>query len=239
MNKEYFKILKEINSLEKSVEFLESENQEESARVEKLRAKEQQAQEEVKSWRGDLKSKRLEAQKNENLISALDTRLAKAQADARSSFDSKHVEALEREIEKLNVESEEAQDLGLEILESLEELEAHISEKENFLKGITETIEEIKVDVDEVCAKNQNEIEIKRKRISSALELLPENFKTAYQSVQKKRLPVSSFTKITAGKCAVCKMSVDKTKEAQVEEQLAIKTCSSCGRIFIPNQALY
>lgn len=239
MNKEYFKILKEINSLEGDVSSLEAENQQETYRVDKLTAREEETRDELRRLQEELKEKKLESQKNENLLVSLDVKVKKSAADMRASTDSKHMEAQERERERYEAELEQAETYGFEILEKIDELSGLISEKETFLAGIGETIAEIKAEVDEVAAKNQVQIDSKQKRVDSALEQLPKNFQSAYQSVKSKNLSISSFTKIVAGKCAVCKMSVDRTKESQVEDQLAIKSCSSCGRIFIPNQALY
>ena len=239
MNKEYFKILKEINSLESEIAKLEAENQEETYRVAKLKEREREALEEEQTLEGLLKQEKLEAQKSENLIVSLDAKIKKAASDLRSSFDSKHLEALEREIVKYESELELAQEHGLELLEKIEDLEAQVDEKRGFLKGIDETIREIAQEVAEISAKNQTQIDSKQKRIEIALEQIPPAFQSAYQSVKSKELAFSSFAKIENGRCSVCKSVVDRSKVEQVETHLAIKTCSLCGRIFIPNQALY
>jgi len=90
-----------------------------------------------------------------------------------------------------------------------------------------------------VSGVNQKQIDSLEKRIESNKEQLPENFIRAHEQVKSKKLSMGSFTSIAQGKCNVCKMSVDKTKEKEVEENLALKTCSSCGRIFIPKESLY
>ena len=239
MNQEYFKILKEINSLEQNISSLESVNDSELNRLAKLNDKKSDAQTQCDQLKSSLKEHRLLAQKNENELSSIDARLVKIKADIGGSFDSKEMELLDNEKQKLSTQLDNLESEGFELLEKIEELEQQIKDKETFEQGITETIDEIKEEVDQVTGENQVKIETLKTRIESLLGQLPENFVNTYQKLKLKKLSVSLFTKVQAGRCFVCKMGIDKTREAQVEEQLLLKTCSSCGRIFIPNQALY
>ncbi|MCO4755851.1 MAG: hypothetical protein KC478_15325 [Bacteriovoracaceae bacterium] len=239
MNQEYFKILKEINSLEQNISTLETTNNNETARVSKLQDRRQLAQEELEQYKASLKDRRLLAQKNENELSSTDSKLAKIKADIGGSFDSKEMELLDREKQKLSIQLDELESAGFELLEQMEELEQLIKDKQTFIQGVGETIDEIQQEVDQLVNENQKQINSYQSRIDSSLTQLPENFVNTYQKLKTKNLSVSLFTKIQAGKCFVCKMGVDKTREAQVEDQLQLKTCSSCGRIFIPNQALF
>lgn len=239
MNKEYFKILKEISSLENNIDILTAKIQAENQRVDKLVERQDLASEEREALQGELKAKRLESQKNEGQIATLDGKHQKIKADINSSFDPKHAQALENERESLTTQLAELEDAGFLILEEMDALEEQIAAKSEFLSGIGETIQEIKSEVDESCAGFIKELESKRQRVAASLNELPKNFQESYEKVKTKNLSISNFTKIQSGTCAVCKTSVDKSKQSQIEDQLALKTCSSCSRIFIPNQALY
>lgn len=239
MNKEYFKILKEISSLEKARDQFLYENSEETARIDKLIQKEDEARSEKEDLQRLLEDLKAQSTENENALSQTSSKLAKIKADIAGTFDSKNVDKMEHQSESLSEKIDQLEDLGLELLEKSEEIEKEIKEKETFLSGIAETIEEIKKDVMLASGANTKQIETLDNRIDNNLKQLPENFVRAYEQVKSRKLSVAAFTSIASGKCQVCKMSVDKTKERQVEEELALKTCSSCGRIFIPKEALF
>ncbi len=239
MNKEYFKILKEISSLEKEQDQLQYENSEETARVEKLRQRQADEETEKQNFLNDLQIVRAQSAKNENELSLASSKMQKIKADLAGSFDSKNIEKMEHQAETIASEIDRLENEGLELLEKSEALENEIKEKETFLAGISETIQEIKDEVDRVSGINQKQIDSLARRIEMSAKQLPENFVRAYEQVKSKGLSIGAFTSIDSGRCEVCKMNVDKRREKEVEEDLSVKTCSSCGRIFIPKASLY
>lgn len=239
MSKEHFKILKELSSLEQKSSELENLNLKGQERVDKLLAQQNEAHYDIEKLNSEVQEKRLASQKSENELTQIDSRLKKIEADIGGSFDSKEMEMLEKEKQKLLQKMDEIEMQGLELLEEMEAVEEQIKDKKTFTQGIEETISEIKAEVDAENSDRNKEINTLKTRIDASLKELPESFRTAYQKVKAQKLAISMFTKIESRSCSVCKAGVDRSKEAQVEEQLLLKTCSSCGRIFIPNQALY
>ncbi|MEX1099494.1 MAG: hypothetical protein WEB87_03640 [Bacteriovoracaceae bacterium] len=239
MNKEYFKILKEINSLEQKMASLTAINQEESFRVDKLKQKKDEALQDLEALELEERLLKQKSQKIENRLAALDSRGKKLDADLKGNFDGKQAPLLEKEKAKVALELEDLENQGLENLEKLEELEAAIQDKKTFIAGVAETIEEIGLEVGEIVVKNENAMKTLEKRIENSLQEVPANFQSVYSSLRKKAMPVSLFASIQNRKCSICKMSVDWEKEAKVEEKMLLKTCSNCGRIFIPKESLY
>lgn len=239
MSKEHFKILKEASSLEQTIKELESKNKLGQERVNKLLEQQNEALSTVKELTAKFQEKRLESQKNENELTSIDSKLTKIKSDIGASFDAKEMEMLDKEKQKLLEKVDQLEMAGLELLENLEAIEGDIQDKNTFLEGIKETISEIQSEVDIEAGERSRQIDSLQTRITASLEELPESFVLTYNKVKAKNLSVSMFTKIQAKSCSVCKAGVDRSKEVQVEEQLLLKLCSSCGRIFIPNQALY
>ncbi|MBC77121.1 MAG: hypothetical protein CME64_14005 [Halobacteriovoraceae bacterium] len=239
MSKEHFKILKELSSLEIKRSELENLNLKGQKRVEKLIVQQNEAHSDIEKLNSEIQEKRFLSQKSENELTQIDSKLKKIEADIGGSFDSKEMELLDQEKQKLLQKMDEIEMRGLELLEEMESIEEKIGDRKTFAKGIEETIAEIKAEVDAENSDRNKEIETLNGRIDSSLGELPEPFRTTYQKVKAQNLAISMFAKIESRSCSVCKSGVDRAREAQVEEQLLLKTCSSCGRIFIPNQALY
>lgn len=132
--------------------------------------------------------------------------------------------------QQLNALEEE----GLLILEEMETKHQELKDAQTFLEGLEKTYQEIKAEVDE--EKSQKEAENKQLdlRLTLLQEELPDDFKSLLKRVTAKNLAVGPFTRIEAGSCFLCRYKISRTEESEIDMQKSLKTCSQCGRIFLP-----
>lgn len=239
MSAEDFKIACEINSLMQKKKTLLDEILSEKKRITFIQKNREERQTERDNLTESLKKLKTNMQQVENDIASFQITLTKDQTHLNSVSSNEQLKNLESSILHVKEKLESLEDKGLELLEGIESSEFQAKECEDFLKGSAETLNEIQIEVDIFTKSHQKKIEILNSRIDLLLDELPPSFKDRIERVFKRNIQISSFTRIISGACEFCKFSVTKADESNIEDKLQLKSCQSCGRIFIPQQASY
>jgi predicted nucleic acid-binding Zn-ribbon protein len=126
------------------------------------------------------------------------------------------------------------EDQGLTLLEHIETQQQESDENRVFLHGLEKTLQEIRTEVATEVAQHEQEIKSLDLRLSLLMEALPENFQQLLKIVLSKNLAHGPFTKNESGSCYFCRYKISKIDESEIDVQFKLKTCSQCGRIFLP-----
>lgn len=239
MSSEDFKKTREINSLTQNKNTLISEIQAERKRISFIRGNREDRQDELNKASEKIKGFKSFMQKIENDIATTQKQLTNDQEHMNAVTSQEQLNGLESSIKHAQEKIETLENQGLELLEKIEAIEETIVDCENFLKGSAETLIEIEKEVEEFEHKHQRKIETLNTRISLLMGALPPLFQDRIKRVFEKNINISSFTRIMNGSCEFCKFAVNKIDETNIEDKLQLKSCQSCGRIFIPQQASY
>lgn len=239
MSAEHFKIIKEINSLSTKRDSLNSEIAEQVKRINFIESNRLKRQDELDSKSINLKDIKAQLQNTENEIAKLQAMLDKDKANLNSVFTDEQLKSLELAIQTNEEKLVPLEEDGLNLLEKIDCLEQEIKEAVSFLSGSEETLKEITQEVDAFNESHNKEISILDNRIHLLLEQLPVNFKDKVTSVLEKKIKISSFTRIQANKCEFCKYSLSNVDVSNIEDKLQLKSCTGCGRLFMPQQAPY
>ncbi len=132
--------------------------------------------------------------------------------------------------QQLNTLEEE----GLQFLEEIENKNQELKDAQTFLEGLEKTYQEIKAEVDQENQKANAEITQLNMRLDLLQEELPDDFKSLLKRVTAKNLAMGPFTRIEASSCYLCRYKISRIEESEIDMQKGLKTCSQCGRIFLP-----
>jgi predicted nucleic acid-binding Zn-ribbon protein len=154
-------------------------------------------------------------------------------------FDETITSKLEKLNKELSSELDEIQERGLSLLEEIEEVKEEITNAQNFLNGIDETIDEIKAEVFEKQGlENESEKHV-QERISLILNDLPIDFQTRYLKLKKDSPHHNSLSVVKDKKCQFCHYEINSRKLEAIEIKFELHKCDMCKRILIPEQASY
>ncbi len=243
MSKESFKILKEINSLSESINEFTDKMNAENKRINFIKDNRQD--------REDLKSSNLELIKEasskltsvENEIAHITMKLEKDKENLAMISTEQAMNNMEKQIAAEQNRLEEFENTGFELMEQIEQLEAKVIEADEFLKGSLESLTEIQSEVELINKEHQSSIDGLNKRVNLLIEELPADFTDRYQrtvkSFKEKKKSGSIFSRIKNETCEFCRFGMSKMDVQKVEDALQLKNCQGCGRIFIPQGALY
>ncbi len=127
---------------------------------------------------------------------------------------------------------------GLELLSALGELESLIADDNTFITGFTQTIQSIQ---QEVTEENQRLTQARSNLLERAQLLrpqLPDGWAETHAKIAQKKPAHGVFTRLTGLTCQFCRYSVSKVFESEVDTQFQLKSCASCGRLFLPYKAV-
>ena len=234
MSTESFKILKEINSLSMRVNELNDLIANENKRVtfiERNRASRESERDEFLKEKDEQQKVLV---KTENDIATNSSKIAKDKENLSTLMDAGAIQSLEKQINDSEQKLDALEEEGLLVLEKIEELEKEIDEASDFLQGSLESLSEIKIEVTNACKAYQEEID----QLSSRVELLkvelPPLFQSKLELTLSKNIPISNFTRIKDESCEFCRYGLSKMDTKSIEDQLNLKICQSCSRIFLP-----
>lgn len=239
MNKETYRILKEINSLYQEQLKLKELITTEEQRLNKMEQQRAQRADELTKDKAEFKELNQKIQLTENALAHNQSRLDQANSHINSLFTQKEIDSHQAQIDHLKSEIEIAEEAAFLQLEKLEELELHITEAENFLSGSSETLAELKQDIDHINTSRLKQVENLSSRIDLLLEQVPVLLKNKYLFLVEKNLPYGPVAQINQDACSICRMGLSKQEIDLVEKQMQLKSCPSCGRILIPISSLY
>lgn len=239
MSAEDFKKTREINSLTLKRNSLQDEVLAERKRITFIQSNREDREEELNKALNELKSAKSTMQRIENEIAVGHKQLTKDQEHLNTVTSQEQLKGLESSIKHVEVKIEDLENQGLELLDKIENLEGTISDCETFLKGSAETLVEIQDEVEVFANEHQEKIKTLNSRISLLMESLPPLFQDRIKRTFEKNIAISSFTRVINGSCEFCKFALNKIDETNIEDKLQLKSCQSCGRLFIPQQASY
>lgn len=239
MQKEYFKILKEISSLISKKQELEKHINDELKRILFIKDQRQKRSSLLEEKINEKALISKEEVKIENELSSLQKSLDQAKGNINSIVDVNQEKALLSQISNLEEKINVLEEKGFLLLESLDLCNEDIKNAQNFLDGSLISLNEIEQEVNKINLENNHQIEITQSRIEALKEELPPKFNDAIDSALKKKIANSIFTRINQSKCDICKLGLSKVEEDSVEKKMELLTCSGCKRIFIPENSLY
>ena len=133
---------------------------------------------------------------------------------------------------------QEVEEKALEVLIEQQKTEELLEEKKTFLVGFEKTVAEITQESNEAI----QDVERKLHHLATRLELLftsfPSDWQAMLQRVQAKNLSLGNFTKTQEGKCALCRYKLSLEVQSEIDQQLKLKACAGCSRIFLPYQVV-
>jgi predicted nucleic acid-binding Zn-ribbon protein len=236
---ESFKILKEINSLSMRKNVLLDLVEAEQKRITFIENNRREREASLVSFQDTLKEQKADLTSTENQINLLSQKIEKDNTNLVSLVDGASISSLQKQIDEMKIKLDQNEEKGLELLDLIESSEVNISDCNEFLKGSLESLNEIKVEVDEKVSELQSEIDSITKRDALLMEELPPNFNNKISLILKKNIQISSFTRIKGGSCEFCRFNLSKSDVIAIEDKLALKSCQGCSRIFIPIQSGY
>tara|TARA_B100001971_G_scaffold215185_1_gene259332 strand:- start:4641 stop:5360 length:720 start_codon:yes stop_codon:yes gene_type:complete len=239
MNPEYFKIIKEINSLEKKIFSLDSLKKQDKQRIQRLLEHKSNRHEELQNFLNEENDLFKEAIEIEKEIELIDKRTADLNSQLNQVFEEDITKKLNENLKKLEQDLSQKEDRGLAILERQETLKSEIYDAQNFLKGIDETIDEIKTEIMQEQAHKDVSYENIQDRINSLISELDEGFKEKYLKLKNKAPALDQLSIINDERCAFCGFKINSSDAQRVLNLEKLLGCSMCNRILIPGHSAY
>lgn len=240
MNKEYYRILKELANLSDKLPALQAKIADELSRLDKIEKMREKRKNEIKVERQNKEESEKFIEQTQQQVEKLDVRIENYKAHLKNTIDNSEMLSLQKQLEadlKLKNELDES---CFSKLESLEESEQTILEAENFLKGSSETILEIEEEINEKNAETYKELKIINDRYKNSLEQLPENIQKKFKSLKEKKPNISPITQISSSNtCLRCGYLIQHALVRSVEAHLKFHTCPGCQRILIPESTKF
>lgn len=239
MNKEDFRILKELCGLHQKKKDLEGDIAEERTRITKIENLRADAQNTIEHTSKNLDATSQSLIVTENKVEHLGRQILQGEQALSNATSEKQVESSERQLLAHKEEQKELEESAFELMERIEAFQSEISDKKEFLLGSEKTLIEIKAEVAAHTAPIAAEVEVLRSRVANLKSELPDLAATRIEKLIEKDLKHGPLTKIQDGSCFICRFTVNATDKDRIEKLLNLTACSSCYRIFIPNSTLY
>lgn len=240
MNKENYRILKEINSLSNSVLSLEKIIQNELSRISKIEEMRDKRSTLKENMNLTLKELRQKFSKIEERIAYFDNLINKGKAQLNQVFSENEISALTSQIKNAQIEMDDFEVQGLEIIEEMDECSEEIKNCSTFLEGSLETIREIEAEINESNRDVYQEIKTKKNRKEILFEQLPAGVSKKLIYLIDKGLSLAPLSQITDHNCCeMCGYLVPMAILSAVEKQSKFMCCPSCERILIPQSSKF
>lgn len=131
------------------------------------------------------------------------------------------------------------EEVGLSHLIRQQELEELMQEHQTFLAGFEETLKELRNEINTAIGQHTRDRDQCLARAKLLQQELSPDWQRAYQKIMAQNPAHGPFSRIENGHCLFCRGTVSKLLESEVEAQLLLKPCPSCGRLFLPHKAVY
>ncbi len=239
MNKENFRVLKEIVSLLQEVSKRNESLAQEKSRITKIQAMRERSQVDRDHYKSRLINIKETLAKMEQETDKLSNSIDKANNALLTAKNEKELQLAQKQKDKNTLELNKSDNMAFELMEEVEKLDQEISDCNQFLSGSEKTVKEISKEVEDNNLPVIKEIEVYKGRIFLLQESLPSDVIDKLNRTIKKELTHGPLTKIESNSCFICRFKLTKVDQDQIEQHLKFKSCSSCQRIFIPNSSLY
>jgi len=236
---EIFRIFKEIESLLKRIKQIQAEIDQENTRVTHLTEKIQEKQEELKQLLSE----------NENLAklettlagqeSQLSQKLAKYENDLKMASDQNTASKLAEQVNLYKQELNQTQDQAYATLSRQDEIATESDELNTFINGASETLVEIKTEVETFALKGQQEIQNLNQRIQILRSEFSSDATTVWEKLKKRgHIDRADFlARIDGANCDRCHCNLIRSDIDDVEVHKRIKYCNTCYRLLLPHSA--
>lgn len=234
---EPFFTLKEIQSLDRMIQAHQKVISDHEARISKLKNIRITKAQDLTDATAELQRLNQTYSSEEKNNQLLTRDLTQAQANTMASTNDHELKAANTQIATKKPLKEKSDQVLYELLTAIDEKEQEIIDLKNFLEGSAKTLADIELEVATDLKKEKADIENLEMRINLLSDSLPANFKSKFQSVNKKHRFKSPVTIITNNHCGECYMVVSKMQISQVDRAATLELCSQCERIFLPSGA--
>ena len=240
MNKENFRVLKEINSLLIKCQKLNEDIASEYTRVSKIDRqidlkKEELAELETKYAliREKLSLKEAELHTAEKQNDSATTNLNRAITEKEMKAAQDQLDSSQKSIDLLNEDILTSMEVEEEYLSKIEEIKT-------FLNGIIEGKTEIESDIETNTTPLKKELDSFKNRLDNLFQQIPAPHGESFKRLVDKNLPKGPITRLNQKNyCELCGTQISGLKEKAVEEKLEYTTCNGCGRVIIPESTQY
>ena len=133
---------------------------------------------------------------------------------------------------------QEVEEKALTVLILQQQTEELLEEKKTFLVGFDKTVREITQESNEAIQDLDRKLHHLNVRIELLFGSFPSDWQGMIERVQAKNLSLGNFTRTLEGKCALCRYKLSLEVQSEIDQQLKLKACSGCSRIFLPYQVV-
>lgn len=240
MNKEKYRILKELGSLANSIISLQNLAKDDYTRIHKIEQQRKERLDQKEINQEELNKKRGELSHLAKDTSYFSDLLLKGEQQLKALISENEILATTKQIENSQLKLEQCEDQAFQILLDLEHLDIEISKAKKFLKGSLETIDEIEKEIESSNGEFFKEIKIKENRINNLHSQLPKNVLEKLEKLSKKSLKYGPLAQITPqSSCEHCGYLISTLLVTKVEKDQLFSSCPGCERIFIPQSVKY
>lgn len=234
---EQYKDLLELQSLENQILKFENNIKDHNKRIIFVESKKQEAINDLSDLNLTLEQTKKDLGQKEDKLNQLQNNLIRNKEKMDMVKTTKEMEFLEAEVKSINDSIPVCEDLVFNLLENIETLEKNIGEKQSFLAGIDQSIEEVRTEVNIDIEKENKELKYYQERKSHLLDSFEKTFKDMFIFTYNK-LRLKTFISILNGnRCGYCKNGVPANTCEQIEKAFLIELCPTCERILIPDSA--
>ncbi len=229
-----FSHLKEIQSLDNMIKKHLDAISAEEGRLEHINALRKRAQDEIENLTNLVSQKKVTTQNLEKELFDWENKLAKAEENLPYATNEKEVSALERDRSMSQENVDDLQEKVLTLLEEIEEHENLIREKEVFLSGSQETLDEINLEIEIETRQERQQITNYEARIEVLRQEVPGSLWQTFSEARKKHRFNLPLARIMNKACEKCRFIVDAQTASRVEAATGYELCTQCGRLLIP-----
>lgn len=183
----------------------------------------------------NLRIKELKLKELELTVSGLEKKLAHYQEQMSLVKNQKELDSLTHEINSTKSQLTIEETDFFNKIDLVTTLENEILDLNNFVKGINESIDEIKKEVEIEISKNKKEIDNFQLRINSLLDQLNPSDKKMYQELAVKFKSTSPTAFIIGKNCSLCRINIDAQTINLVDHAKSLEICPNCNRLLLPN----
>jgi len=237
MDKDHFTYLIEIQSLNRQINDVSKENDQQKERKTLILQQIEEAKQNKLSLNEEktqiTKSIHIFERENDELTQLID----RTTKNLKETTTEKQMTSGEKELKNLRPRLVKNEESIIQSWENLELIESQIDDKEQFLIGVTDSLNIIKKEVDEITQQNNYKIEHLLERKHELIEMLPNECKDIYLSLESKYpLPI---TYLEDKQCGRCKGAIDHMLYTQINSLNSICLCPYCERIIISPEVQY
>lgn len=231
---ENLKYIKDILALEKVIAGLKSASDEELKRIVFLKSQQSKKLDilnELKESTTKTKSSMLNAEKE---LFDVEKKLENAKLQLTSATSQSMITNLEDNIKTLEESYLSLEDDIILQLENIEGFEHQISELNEFISGVAETINEVNVEVDLINKCNEEKIQKMDMQIAGLLSEVPDNVANLYQKAKLKHSS-DPATFLIGTSCGSCKFTYAPAECDNFNKGIDMILCRGCGRLLLPS----